>query len=258
MCIFLPNNESPLCKHWEILMKRSQIPWIHSTGSTLLNPYPNFSSEWGIHIKHLTTIVFERTHFGNLKLHAISKPILVWRFRSSASSLKCDANEKFKLKSILTNYVGFYVCLNCCDLSVAEVQCAYFRWVSVWEVDMVQLVHEARSADECHEEKSPLNDTWKQLQCTVFFAWGLRQHNPDWKKKQSTTWCYNKSGHNGSYPGSNKQLVWSGADLGFSRERRIFKNFSKIMLTFFKSTKLIFWALPNHYKKPIITNFSAP
>ena len=35
---------------------------------------------------------------------------------------------------------------------------------------MVQLVHEARSAYECHEEKSPLNDTWKQLQYTVFFC----------------------------------------------------------------------------------------
>ena len=36
---------------------------------------------------------------------------------------------------------------------------------------------------------------------------------------------------------------------------RIFRNFSKILSTFFRTTKLIFRALPEHYKDPILTIF---
>ena len=52
----------------------------------------------------------------------------------------------------------------------------------------------------------------------------------------------------------------SRADLGFSRGvGRIFKNFvRKLCRTFFKSTKLICWALLNYCKDPILTKFSAP
>ena len=38
----------------------------------------------------------------------------------------------------------------------------------------------------------------------------------------------------------------------FSRRGRISKNFSKNLSTFFRSTKLIFRALPEHYKNPIL------
>ena len=56
-------------------------------------------------------------------------------------------------------------------------------------------------------------------------------------------------------------FVQSGADLGFSRGGgRIFKKFSKILTTFFffRSTKLIFRALPKHCFAPILAKFSAP
>ena len=54
--------------------------------------------------------------------------------------------------------------------------------------------------------------------------------------------------------------LYTGADLGFSRGGgRIFKKFSKILTTFFfRSTKLIFRALPKHCFAPILAKFSAP
>ena len=48
------------------------------------------------------------------------------------------------------------------------------------------------------------------------------------------------------------------ADLGFSRGGRIFKKLSKILTTFFfffRSTKLIFRALPKHCFAPILAKF---
>ena len=57
-----------------------------------------------------------------------------------------------------------------------------------------------------------------------------------------------------------KKMICSsaGADLGFSRGRRIFKNFSKILSTFFRSTELIFRVLPKHCLVPVFAKFSAP
>ena len=55
--------------------------------------------------------------------------------------------------------------------------------------------------------------------------------------------------------------LYTGADLGFSRggRGRIFRKFRKFCRPFFlRSTKLIFWALVNLYKDPILTKFSAP
>ena len=53
--------------------------------------------------------------------------------------------------------------------------------------------------------------------------------------------------------------VRSGADLGFSRGgadfQKIFENFVDL---FFRSTKLIFRALPKHCFAPILAKFSAP
>ena len=54
---------------------------------------------------------------------------------------------------------------------------------------------------------------------------------------------------------------YTGADLGFSRGGgRIFKKISKILTTFFffRSTKLIFRALPKHGFVPILAKFFAP
>ena len=54
----------------------------------------------------------------------------------------------------------------------------------------------------------------------------------------------------------------SGADLGFSRGggadfQKIFQNFDDLFF-FFRSTKLIFRALPKHCFAPILAKFSAP
>ena len=53
-------------------------------------------------------------------------------------------------------------------------------------------------------------------------------------------------------------MVKTRADLGISRGGRIFKKFSKILtIFFFRSTKLIFRALPKHCFAPILAKFSA-
>ena len=62
----------------------------------------------------------------------------------------------------------------------------------------------------------------------------------------------------------NWENFWflDGADLGFSRGGgRIFEKISKILTTFFfffRSTKLIFRALPKHCFAPILAKFCAP
>ena len=53
--------------------------------------------------------------------------------------------------------------------------------------------------------------------------------------------------------------IEAGADIGFCRgEGADFQKISKILSTFFRSAKLIFWALLNQYKGTILTKFSAP
>ena len=75
--------------------------------------------------------------------------------------------------------------------------------------------------------------------------------------------CYNQSKQN-----SIHTLVYtcpaslSGADLGFSRGggadfQKIFQNFDDLFF-FFRSTKLIFRALPKHCFGPTLAKFSAP
>ena len=55
-------------------------------------------------------------------------------------------------------------------------------------------------------------------------------------------------------PVKNKYIV-AGADLGFSRgERGFSKKYSKIL----GRPKLLFWALPKHYKDPVLATTSAP
>ena len=54
-------------------------------------------------------------------------------------------------------------------------------------------------------------------------------------------------------------LAHPGADLGFSRGGRIFKKCSKVLTAFFfRSTKLIFRGLPEHFFAPILAKFSTP
>ena len=52
-------------------------------------------------------------------------------------------------------------------------------------------------------------------------------------------------------------LIFPGAELGFSGVAD-FQKFCEILSTIFRSTKLIYRALPNHYKVSISTKFSAP
>ena len=64
---------------------------------------------------------------------------------------------------------------------------------------------------------------------------------------------------------SKTSVSWSGADLGFSRGgggggadfRKIFQNFDDLFF-FFRSTKLIFRALPKHCFAPTLAKFCAP
>ena len=67
----------------------------------------------------------------------------------------------------------------------------------------------------------------------------------NWRKRQTVEFSSDsfKTKHHKIYGTS------TGADLGFSRggeARRIFKRFSKILTTFFRSTKLFFRALLKH------------
>ena len=57
-----------------------------------------------------------------------------------------------------------------------------------------------------------------------------------------------------------KCSLYSGADLGFSRGGGggFSKNFDDLFFFFFRSTKLIFRALPEHCFAPMLAKFSAP
>ena len=75
--------------------------------------------------------------------------------------------------------------------------------------------------------------------------------------KSKYQWLHNAADHMLQF----LRLMGAGADLGFSRGGgRIFKKISKILTTFFffRSTKLIFRALPKHCFAPILAKFSAP
>ena len=52
-------------------------------------------------------------------------------------------------------------------------------------------------------------------------------------------------------PNNSGRMDLGGGGVGFSKRKIKLKNF-------FRSTKLIFRALPKHYKDPILDNFSAP